>query len=477
MSGTSRVPTGISGLDAVIGGGFPRGGLIVLAGNPGTGKTMFSASFLYNGIANYGERGIYASFAESKETFLSNMLELGFDFKRLEAEERFSFLDLMTAKEGAVSTTLEMIISEVSRIEAKRLVIDSFSALAQAFRETYEARIILHTILSRITKILGCTTILIVEVPYGEERVGLGIEEFVADGIILLKRSRLDGRILRDLEILKMRGMPTPETQLVLTLKGGFKAFPPFKVKVIEKPCRFEPRPDTKKFFSTGSQDLDEMLGGGYPRGSLVLIEIGEQIATLQYHLISAITAYNFTTQGRGVILIPSSGVDHNLIRKKAEEGGLTEDEINRLLRVYIRKYPGFKPEPFVVTLEGESITEYVMSCFNAEYELMKETGQPVLRIVGADTLIDTYGVKEALSALRACAMRARETESLCIILLKPGYPRVAKILSAMADVHLRITREHGSVLVYGVKPRTNLHVLEMDASKGYPIPKLTPII
>ncbi|MEM1990409.1 MAG: ATPase domain-containing protein, partial [Candidatus Bathyarchaeia archaeon] len=42
MSGTSRVPTGISGLDAVIGGGFPRGGLIVLAGNPGTGKTMFS---------------------------------------------------------------------------------------------------------------------------------------------------------------------------------------------------------------------------------------------------------------------------------------------------------------------------------------------------------------------------------------------------------------------------------------------------
>ncbi|MEM2593904.1 MAG: hypothetical protein QXV96_03240, partial [Candidatus Bathyarchaeia archaeon] len=63
------------------------------------------------------------------------------------------------------------------------------------------------------------------------------------------------------------------------------------------------------------------------------------------------------------------------------------------------------------------------------------------------------------------------------IVLLKPGYPRLAKILSATADIHLKITREHGAVLVYGVKPRTNLHVLEMDASKGYPMPKLTPII
>ncbi|MEM4983217.1 MAG: ATPase domain-containing protein, partial [Candidatus Bathyarchaeia archaeon] len=86
MSDIKRVPTGISGLDEVLGGGFPRGSLIILAGNPGTGKTIFSAIFLYNGIVNYGERGVYVSFAENREAFLSNMLSLGLDFERLEEE-------------------------------------------------------------------------------------------------------------------------------------------------------------------------------------------------------------------------------------------------------------------------------------------------------------------------------------------------------------------------------------------------------
>ncbi|MEM1508137.1 MAG: hypothetical protein QXN40_08505 [Candidatus Bathyarchaeia archaeon] len=93
----------------------------------------------------------------------------------------------------------------------------------------------------------------------------------------------------------------------------------------------------------------------------------------------------------------------------------------------------------------------------------MSRTGQPILRISGADMLIDAYGL--------------REIGGLGIVLLKPGYPRLAKILSSIADIHLRITREHGAVLVYGVKPRTSLHVLEMDVSKGYAMPKLTPII
>ncbi len=48
---------------------------------------------------------------------------------------------------------------------------------------------------------------------------------------------------------------------------------------------------------------------------------------------------------------------------------------------------------------------------------------------------------------------------------------------SAMADVHLRVTRGYGIALVYGVKPPTNVYALEMDVSEGYPMPKLTPII
>jgi circadian clock protein KaiC len=472
-----RVPSGINGLDEIINGGFPRGSLIMLAGNPGVGKTIFSAQFLYDGIANYGENGVYVSFAESRESFLKNMRGLGFDFERLEKAGRFRFLDLLTMKEEAAPAILETMLREVGDAGAKRLVIDSFSALAQSFKETREVRVLLHTILSRITRFLGCTTLIIVESPYGEAKIGFGMEEFVADGIIVLRRSRLDGRILRELEIFKMRGTPTPEAWAVYTLKDGFKVFPPFKVKQVEKPQKFKPQPDTAQFFSTGSPELDAMLGGGYPTGSLVLIEIDEHVTTLQYHLIAAPTAWNFAAQGRGVIIIPSAGVDPNLLRERALEGGFTMDEINSFLRVCVKDYPGIKLEPYIVAFKGESLIEDYERYINVERELKERTGQPILHITGVDMLIDAYGVKETLSLIKTYVPRMRETEDLSIILLKPSHPKLAKILSATADVHLKITREHGSVLIYGVKPRTNLYVLEMDTSEGYIMPKITPII
>lgn len=86
VEGAGKVQSGISGLDELIKGGFPKGSLIVLAGNPGTGKTIFSARFLYHGAANCGEKGIYVSFAENRENFLKNMLSLGLDFEKLEKE-------------------------------------------------------------------------------------------------------------------------------------------------------------------------------------------------------------------------------------------------------------------------------------------------------------------------------------------------------------------------------------------------------
>ncbi|MEM1586946.1 MAG: ATPase domain-containing protein [Candidatus Bathyarchaeia archaeon] len=77
--GVKRTSSGIIGLDDLIGGGFPRGSLIILAGNPGAGKTIFSACFLYNGIINYGEKGVYASFSEDEDEFFDNMWDLGLD--------------------------------------------------------------------------------------------------------------------------------------------------------------------------------------------------------------------------------------------------------------------------------------------------------------------------------------------------------------------------------------------------------------
>jgi len=200
-----RVPTGIDGMDDLIEGGFPRGSLILLAGSPGSGKTIASAQFIYFGAVNLNENGVYVSFSERKETFFKNMEKFGFDFEMLEKKGRFKFLDMMTCDEGAVGSTLNLALGEVRAMGARRLVIDSFSAMAQAFRKKIDARIIVH-LLEKMMRQTNCTTLLLVEIPTGSAMIGLGIEEFVADGIILFETIEEKTGIRKRAIIRKMRG-------------------------------------------------------------------------------------------------------------------------------------------------------------------------------------------------------------------------------------------------------------------------------
>jgi len=202
---TDRAPTGISGLDDMIEGGFPRASLILLAGSPGSGKTIASAHFLYHGAKNLNENGIYLSFAERREFFIENMKKFDMDFETLEKEGKFKFLDLLTTREDTVSSTIGMLSREVLELDAKRLVVDSFTAMAQAFNRRIDARIILHMIEKLMSK-SGCTTLLLVELPTGTKRIGLGFEEFVADGVIFFETVDEREGIRKRAVIRKMRG-------------------------------------------------------------------------------------------------------------------------------------------------------------------------------------------------------------------------------------------------------------------------------
>jgi len=471
------VPTGIDGLDEVMGGGFPRGGLIVIAGNPGTGKTVFSARFLYHGVVDYGEKGVYVSFAENRESFYKNMKAFGFDFERLEREGKFRYLEMLTVKEHSIAPVLKMIIEEVYRLNAKRLVVDSFSAMAQAFERPFDARIAAHTVLSRITRQKRCTTLMIVEVPFGEEKIGLSGEEFVADGILHFRARKLEERLFRDISIEKMRSIEIQENEVAFTIKDGFTAFSPFKAESVKKREKFKPLPDSPNKFSTGSKELDHLLDGGYPKGSTVLLEIGRNISTMQYHLILSPTAWNFLTKGAGVMVIPSPGVDYHIVLNRAAESGLSEERIRRLLRICILGTLTTPEKPCVVEFKGKNIENDYQQYLEVAHKLREKTGRPLLYIIGVDTLLANYRRDDVMRILNLSATTIREYGALSILLLKPGHLRVSDSLNAIADVHLKLVREHGALFLYGLMPRTKLHAVEMDVSKGYPLPKLTPVI
>lgn len=474
--GKNTVSLGIEGLDAVLGGGIPRGSLIILAGNPGTGKTAFSARFLYSGALK-GEKGIYVSFCESREAFMENMLGFGYDFEKLEQEGLFRYMDMLTVKEEGVSTLLNMIISEVEDYGAQRLVLDSFSAMAQAFKEPIDARIILHTILGKIIRSLSCTTLLIEEVPYGSARIGLGIEEFVSDGVIRLKTSEVNGYRIRELEILKLRGVKLKESRLVYTLEEGFKAFAPNEAKPYEGLSPFKPIPDQQGKYSTGSEFLDEVLGGGLPKGSVTLLEVDAKIATQNYQLLLSPIVANFVSQGRGVFMLPSGGIDAEKICSQAELYRL-KWECERYLRLIVPQqlFP-VKASGNELTISGEDWAADLTKIADASQRVKAETGNPNLWMIGVDTLANLYGEADCLEILNLIAALTRLDGGAAVYILKAGYGDLALKLSATADIHLRMTRKNGTPLLYGVKPRTGLHAVEADDAKGYPIAKLTPIL
>lgn len=474
-----RAPTGICGLDLLIDGGFHRGSLILIAGNPGTGKTIFSAQYIYRGASEYGENGVYASLAESKDAFYKSMLNFGFDFKRLEEKGSFRYLDLVTVREEGITPILKLIIETVNRLKAKRLVIDSFSALVQAFEKPRDARIVLQTILSRIIRHAECTTILVCEIPFGSKRIGASIEEFVADGVIILNKGEHgEGRLIREIAITKLRGTRLIQPKYFFTLEGGFKVFQPFELQKFKRKSKFRPIVDLSSKFSTGSEDLDKILGGGYPKGGIILFEIGENVSSFNWQLLLFPTLANFIAKNRGCIIIPMGGFDvEPIILKMNEMYGFAEEDLNSLLRIFqISKLEKKEDRSCVVTVKGKNILEDYSIWVKVAKTLKENTGQPIIEFVAIDTLEATYGAEAFREIINSEMSRARNEKNLIIGIVGPGLERLTTRAATISDIHLKLIRDHGTLLLYGNKPRTALYAVDIDQTKGYYLPKLTQI-
>ena len=216
-----RAKSGVPGLDGLVEGGFLRGNVILLAGGTGSGKTIFSAQFIYKGATQYGERGVYATFEEDAKTLRRNMLKFGFDLEKLEREGAIRVIDLEALRGAGLSTNLEFILSELKEMNAERLVIDSLTAFLTACQEKFEYRTLMH-LFYKIVKTRGCTTILTCSVPTGTEALGLGVEEFVADSVMMLETVTEGMELKTRFFIRKMRGTNHSRKyhDVVITKKG-----------------------------------------------------------------------------------------------------------------------------------------------------------------------------------------------------------------------------------------------------------------
>jgi len=264
---SDRVKSGLDLLDSAIGGGFKKNSVTLLAGNPGTGKTILSSQFLQEG-ASHGEKGLMVSFSETHDEYIDNMKGLGMDFESMENSGLFKFLDFATVNEEGIAVAVDIILKELDQQGVKRLVLDSLSAMFH-YLEQKKARTFMHTLMGRTIKNKGITSIMISEVPYGEFKTDFSFEEFVSDGIIFLKNNSLEGKQSMTLEILKMRGVQIDNAKFEYTIlpeDGG--------LRLIALPVRNEfSIPDPLSKIASGIEGIDSILEGGLLKGSITLID------------------------------------------------------------------------------------------------------------------------------------------------------------------------------------------------------------
>lgn len=206
----ARVPTGVVGFDRATFGGFVNGSVNLISGGPGTGKTIIGAHFIWEGIKQYNENGLFISLEEDMASIKKDMMVFGMDFDQVEQSGKCKFLYFGPFSSMDFQTKLT---KEVTAVKAKRVVIDSISVFAMGLRDQYEIRKSIYVLINLLKK-LDCTVIMTSEIvgdlPLDVSGGGgalsrYGVEEFVCDSVITTHSSGLGGASDRALRIVKMR--------------------------------------------------------------------------------------------------------------------------------------------------------------------------------------------------------------------------------------------------------------------------------
>lgn len=284
--------TGIPGFDEITGGGLPAGRPTLVCGSAGAGKTLFAMEFLVRGATMFDEPGVFISFEETDEELATNVASLGFDLKQLIADKKL-ILDYVFIERSEIEETgdydLEGLFLRLSHaidsIGAKRVVLDTLEALFSALPNEAIIRAELRR-LFRWLKEKGVTALITCE--RGEGRLTrYGLEEYVADCVILLDHRVQNQISTRRMRIIKYRGTShgTNEYPFMIDEKG-------FLVLPITSLGLFHKAPT--EYVSSGIPRLDTMLNGkGFYRGSSILVSgtAGTGKSTLGAHFVEAACA------------------------------------------------------------------------------------------------------------------------------------------------------------------------------------------
>lgn len=265
-----KLPSGVPGLDDVLGGGIPEFSFNLIAGSPGGGKTTMAHQIMFANATPERKAVYFSVIGEPPIKMLRYQQQFDFFDASKVGDGTIRFIHLgQHAMDGGMAKVLEAMEQELERSSPEIVVVDSFRALVRGtLASGPEGEQALVDFMQRLALMLTsyqATTFLIGEYAEGEHDSAVFT---VADGLLWLTQAVDRNSVVRKLHVVKMRGQAQiPGLHTARITDAGYNVFP----RLLKPPEHIADRPLEHRL-STGVPGLDEMLGGGIPRGYSVLI-------------------------------------------------------------------------------------------------------------------------------------------------------------------------------------------------------------
>lgn len=273
-SKVEKIPTGIAGFDLIANGGLPKGRTTLVAGTSGSAKTVLAVQFLAEGIRQFDAPGVFVTFEESPADIRRNMASMGWDIAAWEAAGKWRFVDAspepgheaLVVGRYDLGALLARVESAIHQIGAQRVALDSIGAMFAQFEDSAIIRAELFRVVSMLRQ-LGVTALITTERTHEYGDIGrYGVEEFVADNVVILRNTLDEEKRRRTVEILKFRGTSHQKGEFPFTVLSdrGVVVIPLSAIQLKQRSSDLR--------ITSGNAELDAMCGGGFFRDSIVLV-------------------------------------------------------------------------------------------------------------------------------------------------------------------------------------------------------------
>jgi KaiC/GvpD/RAD55 family RecA-like ATPase len=308
------------------------------------------------------------------------------------------------------------------------------------------------------------------------EKPEAGGIEYLVDGLISIQREELDERRVRHLRLEKLRATNIGRARYAVTLNGGrFEALGIGSGSPSSPPTgAWKPIPDPERYYSTGIPDFDQLLGGGFRRGSVNAFEVDVNVGIDDYYMLFTPTFLNFLAQGRGIIAVLAAGESPEKLRETLVRH-VPPNQFDT--RVRIPDYTANETEdPYILPMARFGRDEAMRAMVTAEKAVAGPDRKPFIEYTAFDTFESLMGDQVAIRMYFQGLSRTKHVGNLGIGLLKPGLLVSSEILN-MVDTYFRIINIDNAPCIYGIRPRTTIYAISVDPEKGAPHATLTPVV